>query len=301
MQKQTTMPDNKKIALICEDPANLFEMAGTEDKKLLESLRTRGWIAEAKDWKDPQADWPLYDLVILKSPYDYHYRLNEFSTWLHKLSALSVRLLNPVEMVLWNADKHYLKEISEAGFYIIPSIFLEKDVTTDLAGLFTRLGADKIIVKPCVSGGSKNTFTLVKGDPELGKHPLNELLRQEAFIAQPFLKEIHAGEWSLVFFGGRFSHAIVKKPKEGDFRVQPQYGATIHSVQPDAVVIKEATALVRRFAADALYTRVDGVLVDGKLALMELELIEPLLYTVFEERSVENYLAALEEKMQAVS
>ncbi|SDH44818.1 ATP-grasp domain-containing protein [Chitinophaga filiformis] len=295
------MPDNKRIALICEDPANLFEMARNEDKKLLESLNTRGWTAEVKDWKDPQADWSSYGLVILKSPFDYHNRLNEFRTWLHKLSALGVRLLNPVEMVLWNADKHYLKEIKEAGFYIIPSIFLEKDTTTDLSTLFTRLGTDKIIVKPCVSGGSKNTFTLVKGDPELPKHPLNELLRQEAFIAQPFLKEIHAGEWSLVFFGGRFSHAIVKKPKEGDFRVQPQYGATISGVQPDAAVIKEATALVRRFAADALYTRVDGLLVDGKLALMELELIEPLLYTAFEERSFENYLGALEEKTMVVN
>lgn len=295
------MPDNKRIALICEDPANLFEMARNEDKRLLESLNARGWTAEAKDWKDPQADWASYGLVILKSPYDYHNRLEEFSAWLHQLSALGVHLLNPVKMVLWNADKHYLKEIEEAGFYIIPSIFLEKDTPTELSTLFTRLGTDKIIVKPCVSGGSKNTFTLVKGDPVLPTHPLNELLRQEAFIAQPFLKEIHAGEWSLIFFGGRFSHAIVKKPKEGDFRVQPQYGATIKGVQPDAGVIKEATALVRRFAADALYTRVDGVLVDGKLALMELELIEPLLYTAFEERSFESYLRALEEKTMAVS
>lgn len=293
------MPDNKKIALICEDPANLFEMARNEDKKLLETLNNHGWTAEAKDWKNQSADWSSYDLVILKSPYDYHNRLEEFKIWLHKLAALGVRLLNPVETVLWNADKHYLREINDAGFYIIPSVFLEKDVPTDIFALFAQLGTDKIIVKPCVSGGSKNTFTLVRGETDLATHPLNELLQQEAFIAQPFLREIHAGEWSLIFFGGRFSHAIVKKPKEGDFRVQPQYGATINSVQPDAAVIEEASSLVRRFAGDALYTRVDGVLVDGKLALMELELIEPLLYVAFEEKSLENYMRALDERTVA--
>lgn len=295
------MPDNKKIALICEDPANLFEMARNEDKKLLETLNAHGWNAEAKDWKDPLADWTSFGLVILKSPYDYHNRLEEFRTWLHRLSALNVRLLNPVSTVLWNADKHYLKEINDAGFNIIPSVFLEKDTQTDLSALFAKLGTDKIIVKPCVSGGSKNTFTLVKGEAGLADHPLNDLLRQEAFIAQPFLPEIHAGEWSLIFFGGRFSHAIVKKPKEGDFRVQPQYGATINGVQPDAAIIEAATALVRHFAGDALYTRVDGVLVDGKLALMELELIEPLLYVAFEEKSLENYMNALNESVRAFS
>ncbi len=295
------MPENKKLALICEDPANLFEMARNEDKKLLETLNAQGWAAEAKDWKDQAADWSSYGLVILKSPYDYHNRLEEFRAWLHKLSALGVQLLNPVETVLWNADKHYLKEINDAGFYIIPSVFLEKDIPTDLNGLFERLGTDKIIVKPCVSGGSKNTFTLVKGEPGLAEHPLNALLQQEAFIAQPFLPQIHAGEWSLIFFGGRFSHAIVKRPKEGDFRVQPQYGATISSALAGSAVIEDATMIVQRFAGDALYTRVDGVMVDGRLALMELELIEPLLYVAFEEKSLDNYIRALNKKMKAVS
>jgi glutathione synthase/RimK-type ligase-like ATP-grasp enzyme len=291
------MPDTKRVALICEDPANLFDMAKNEDKLLLDSLNNNGWTAAAKDWKDPLVDWSAFDIVILKSPYDYHFRLEAFKAWLHKLSAAGVRLLNSADTVLWNVDKHYLIDIADAGFNIIPSIFLEKEMVTDIPELFYRLDAETIIIKPCVSGGSKNTFILQQEDPGLDKHVLLDLLPKEAFIAQPFLPEIHEGEWSLIFFGGRFSHAIVKKPKQGDFRVQPQYGATIHAAQPDAAVIEDATALVRRFAADALYTRVDGVLVEGKLALMELELIEPLLYTVFEEKSTAHYLQALKERM----
>lgn len=287
------MPE-KKLALICEDPANLFDMAKNEDRNLLERLKAAGWDAEKKDWKDSDTDWTAYELVILKSPYDYHNRLDEFRVWLHKLATAGVQLLNPVEMVLWNADKHYLKEIAAAGFDIIPSVFLEHDTVTDLASLFDRLGADKIIVKPCVSGGSKNTFTLVRGETALDAHPLQQLLPKEAFIAQPFMQEIQEGEWSMLFFGGEYSHTIVKKPKAGDFRVQPQYGATIHAATPAAAVIEKATALVRRFAGGALYTRVDGVLADGKLALMELELIEPLLYTVFDEQSFERYVKALD-------
>jgi glutathione synthase/RimK-type ligase-like ATP-grasp enzyme len=288
------MSDKKRLALICEDPANLFDMARNEDRNLLQALNAAGWDAVTKDWKDSETDWTDFDLVILKSPYDYHNRLDEFRVWLNKLSVTGVRLLNPVQTVLWNADKHYLREIAAAGFDIIPSVFLEKDTVTDLATLFDRLGADKIIVKPCISGGSKNTFTLTKGENSLDEHPLNTLLPKEAFIAQPFMKEIHEGEWSMLFFGGEYSHTIVKKPKQGDFRVQPQYGATILAVTPETAVIEKATALVRRFATGALYTRVDGVLADGKLLLMELELIEPLLYTVFDENSFDRYIAALD-------
>ncbi|WP_220252904.1 ATP-grasp domain-containing protein [Chitinophaga rhizophila] len=269
-------------------------MARNEDSNLLQALNNTGWEAIAKDWKDSSTDWRSFDLVILKSPFDYHNRLPDFTHWLQELSAANVRLLNPVSTVLWNADKHYLQEIADAGFDIIPSTFLEKDTAADLPGLFDRLGTDKIIVKPCVSGGSKNTFTLIKGETDLHTHVLNELLPQAAFIAQPFMKEIHDGEWSMLFFGGEYSHTIVKKPKQGDFRVQPQYGATIHAVTPAPGVVEKATALVRRFAEGALYTRVDGVLTGGKLALMELELIEPLLYTVFEENSIPRYIAALD-------
>ncbi|HJT74050.1 MAG TPA: hypothetical protein VJ720_08530 [Chitinophaga sp.] len=283
------------IALICEQPGNLFEMAREEDKHLQSQLSANGWEIAVKDWKDPNADWTAYEAVILKSPYDYHNRLDEFKAWLKRLSDMGVRLLNGYETVIWNADKHYLKEIEAAGFKIIPSVFLEKGAT--LNGLFNQLETDKIIVKPCVSGGSKNTFTLHSNDAGLGEHPLNDLLKEEAFIAQPFMPEIHEGEWSLIFFGGHFSHAIIKKPKEGDFRVQPQYGSTIHSVIPSAEHIREGEALIARFAPDALYTRVDGVMVNGKLALMELELIEPMLYLSYNEESTGNYLRALAAKL----
>lgn len=281
------------IALICEQPGNLFEMARQEDKHLLSELSACGFIVEAKDWKDTLTDWTTYDAVILKSPYDYHTRLDEFMTWLEKLSALGVRLLNPAGMVTWNADKHYLKEIAAAGFNIIPSIFLEKGETEALSSLFDQLNTDRIIVKPCVSAGSKNTFTLQCNDAGLEQHPLNHLLQEEAFIAQPFLPEIYEGEWSLIFFGGHFSHAIIKKPKQGDFRVQPQYGGTIQSVIPSMENILKGEALIARFAKDALYTRVDGVMVNGQLALMELELIEPMLYLAYGEESSGNYLRAL--------
>jgi glutathione synthase/RimK-type ligase-like ATP-grasp enzyme len=290
------MPDTKRIALICDDPANMFEMSRQEDKDLIAYLSANGWDTAVKDWKDASVDWSAYDIVILKSPYDYHVRFAAFKTWLKKLSDMGVRLLNPYEMVVWNLDKHYLKEIGDAGFSIIPSIFLEQGSVTDLTALFEQLKSDKIIMKPCVSGGARNTFTLTNGEAGLDKHALLELIAAEAFIAQPFMPEIHDGEWSLFFFGGKFSHAILKKPQAGEFRVQPQYGSTIHAVVPEAALIEDAAALVQRFAADALYARVDGVLVSGKLALMELELIEPLLYLSFEEKGLENYAQALSEK-----
>ncbi len=193
-------------------------------------------------------------------------------------------------MIRWNADKHYLKEIQDAGFPVIPSLFLEK--TVDFEKLFRDLGVDRIIIKPCISGGSKNTLTLTKDNPE-GRDKSSEWEASEDFLAQPFIKEFHQGETCMLFFNGRFSHCIVKQAKEGDFRVQPQYGGTIRAHIPETAHIRQAEKLLERFAKKAFYARVDGVLIDGIFTLMEVELIEPLLYLAYAADSFANYTGAL--------
>ncbi|HTM98559.1 MAG TPA: hypothetical protein VL088_07450 [Pedobacter sp.] len=268
--------------------------AENEDDTLLRFLQAKGLKIEKVIWNDAQVNWSNYDLAILKSPWDYFNLIEDFYHWLRVLEEQKVKLLNPIATVRWNADKHYLKDITESGLPVVKCIFLEKDDEIELKDFFNILGVSTLIVKPAVSGGSKNTFKITRENVEVVHLQLKELLKEEAFILQPFLKEIEEdGEWSFLFFGGKFSHALLKKAKSGDFRVQHSFGGTIHPQNPPSDLLDMAKKYVDQFSKDCLYARVDGVLVNNEFQLMELELIEPFLFLETDPNSYENYYQAL--------
>jgi glutathione synthase/RimK-type ligase-like ATP-grasp enzyme len=265
-----------------------------EDDTLLKFLESKGLRIEKAIWNDPAVDWENYDLAILKSPWDYFDLIEDFYGWLAKLKSKNVKLLNPTDIVKWNADKHYLLDIEKAGLKVTPSIFFTKGDEINLQDYFAQLKAQKLIIKPAVSGGSKNTFKVTPANAGEISEKINSLLKIEDFIVQPFLTEIEEnGEWSFIFFGGKFSHALLKKAKAGDFRVQHSFGGTIHKQQPAQHLLASATKYVVQFAKDCLYARVDGAVVDNEFMLMELELIEPFLFLDTEENALENYYQAL--------
>jgi glutathione synthase/RimK-type ligase-like ATP-grasp enzyme len=205
-----------------------------------------------------------------------------------------VPLLNLSHIIRWNADKHYLAEIEASGLSVTPTLFLEKGQEADLALCLDRFKTDKLVIKPCISGGSKHTFAINKEEIGETYTKLQPLLRQESFMVQPFLHQIQQeGEWSFVFFNGQFSHSLLKKAHPGDFRVQHYLGGSIHAGPAPAHLLKEATAYVEAFAKDCLYARVDGLKVNNHFMLMELELIEPFLFLFTHPGSYENYFQAL--------
>lgn len=265
-----------------------------EDDSLLHFLKTKGLTIEKVIWNDTNVSWEDYDLAILKSPWDYFDLIEDFYNWLAKLESKNIRLLNPIDVVKWNADKHYLHDIEKTGLKVTPSIFISQGTHIDLKLYLDKFNGDQIIVKPCVSGGSKNTFKVTAANVEEVNPKLDLLLQQEDFIIQPFLTEIQEeGEWSFLFFGGKFSHALLKKAKAGDFRVQHALGGTIHPQNPPHHLLEDAQKYVDQFAKDCLYARVDGTVVAQKFLLMELELIEPFLFLDTFENSYENYYQAL--------
>ena len=284
-----------KIAYIIYQDQNKYTSPTSFDENpdLLKFLLEKGLDIEARIWDDPEVDWQQYDLAILKSPWDYHEKFDAFNVWLNHVEAAGVRLLNSYQTVRWNMDKHYLQEIIDAGFDVIPSAFLAQADTPDLESLFEILSADKIIVKPCISGGSKNTIALLKGHTADYANQVNNLLLEGSYVVQPFMQEIKDGEWSFIFFNGQFSHCLIKKPKEGDFRVQQFFGGTIHPVEPDAEIIKKAKEYLDTFGKDTFYARIDGVMNAGGFVLMEIELIEPYLYLAYHPDAVNNYYKAL--------
>ncbi|AZI23816.1 hypothetical protein EA772_00070 [Pedobacter sp. G11] len=266
----------------------------SEDDKLLNFLKYKGLHIEKVIWNDPAVNWERFQLAVLKSPWDYFDRINEFHKWLDHLETKEVKLLNPIDVVRWNTNKHYLKEIEATGLAVTPSVFISKNDQFLLNDFFEQFNSKKLIVKPCVSGGAKNTFKVTDENVEEINNQLQVLVKEEDFIVQPFLPEIiENGEWSFVFFNGTYSHSLVKKAKPGDFRVQPAHGGSVHPQKPRQEVIDMAAKYVNLFAKNCLYARVDGTFVNGRFLLMELELIEPFLFLNTDPENYERYYQAL--------
>lgn len=264
-----------------------------EATDLLPYLRNKGLDITAEIWDDPTVNWKQYDVALLKTPWDYHRKIDAFRAWLDMLEGLGIRLINDYTTVRWNLDKRYLKDVIEDGFDVIPSMFLQKGWQGDLKTVFSQLNTESIIIKPCISGGSKNTIIVTAAEIDEAYPNVVNLLSEADFMAQPLMAEIGEGEWSHVFIKGKHSHTVLKKPKQGDFRVQQVYGGTIEPLTPTEAEIAQAAVYVERYAKDCLYARIDGLMINDKFILMELELIEPFLYLSYGENAVENYYKGL--------
>ncbi|PRY13139.1 glutathione synthase/RimK-type ligase-like ATP-grasp enzyme [Pontibacter ummariensis] len=285
----------QQIALVTyTDKGSYAGISEEENTKLFELLQEKGLPVSFQIWDDPAVDWSQFDLVLLKSPWDYFDKIDAFYAWLDKLEQLNVRVLNPVRTVRWNADKRYLLDLQTKGVKVVPTVWLEAGTSFNAVEVFTELKAEKIIIKPAVSGGAKNTFALSPSEAVVKEEKINRLLQQESFLAQPFVEEVSTkGEWSFLFFNGKYSHTVLKAAKPGDFRVQHFYGGTVHTPEPPAALLETAQHVIDTVAKYCLYARVDGVEVAGELVLMELELIEPFLFLSTNEGAFERYYEAL--------
>ena len=290
----------QQIALItCESLGSYTANADSEDERLYQFLKGKGLPVSWQVWDDKNVDWSQFDALIIKSPWDYFDKIDAFYTWLNEVEAKGCKVLNSVKTLRWNADKIYFKDLEAEGIKVVPTVWLEQGNTFNAEAAFAELGSEKIIVKPRVSGGAKNTFALTR-EEAIGKtSEINQLLQQEPFLAQPFLEEIKTdGEWSFIFFNGNYSHTVLKTAKPGDFRVQHFFGGTIHTPTPPAALLETAQVIVDKFAKDCLYARVDGVALQNELVLMELELIEPFLFLSTSPNSLERYYQALTAQLQ---
>lgn len=293
----------QQIALITyTNTGNYTGISDEENSRLYDLLTEKGLNISFQIWDDPAVDWSQFDVIILKSPWDYFDKIGAFYAWLDKLEQLKLRVLNPVKIVRWNTNKRYLLDLQQQGVNVVPTVWLEKGSTFDPAQAFAQLGAATIIVKPAVSGGAKNTFALNFSEAEAKTANINELLQQESFLAQPFLEEIKTkGEWSFLFFNGIYSHAVLKTAKPDDFRVQHFFGGTVQTPEPPAALLAAAQTIVDRHAPGCLYARVDGVELNNELALMELELIEPFLFMAMSDGAFERYYEALLAQLQVTA
>lgn len=289
-----------KVAIVTYESNGTYPdyNALNEDTVLGNILRELGIDFGLEIWSDTTVDWKQYSHLLIKSPWDYFDRYVEFLDWCQKIKELGLKVFNNIDTVIWNSDKRYLLEIYEKGFQIVPTQFISKGASPDLIDYFLKFGTDQLVIKPTVSGGSKNTLKLNDRNWKEQQDQIDSLLQSEDYMVQPFISEISdPGEYSYLFFNGEFSHAVLKSPKKGEFRVQHFFGGNVTTVNPSPEELEYIQKIVDEFASQTLYGRVDGIWIEGVFYLMELELIEPYLFLFTSEKAKLNYKAALSKKL----
>lgn len=249
-----------------------------DDRLLFDPLANRGLQAQPTVWNDHAYDWSTCDAVVIRSCWDYHLQPETFLRWIGELESAKVPVFNPAPIIRWNANKSYLRDLEAKDVKIVPTFWADGSNTVTLREKLRELGWHKAVVKPRISATAYRT-QLVSVDNAATAQPLfDELRHGPGVMLQKFMDSITTeGEWSLIFFGGQFSHAILKKPKAGDFRVQNDFGGTAHRADPPPHVLASATRAVQ--AVDpTIYARVDGIVDGSQFRLLELELIEPMLF-----------------------
>ena len=230
------------------------------------------------DWRSPLDRFDGFDLVLLGTAWDYQDRAGEFVLRLDELAARGVRICNPPDVVRWNIDKIYLRALEREGALTIPTIWRDDPSDQDVEAAFQAFQCDRLVVKRRVGAGAfgQRDFTRAAPPPpgwRLGR----------AGLIQPFLPSIVSeGEYSVVFVGGEVSHALVKRAASGDYRIQSLYGGIEEPAALSAGDMRDACAVFEALPFnDLLYARIDMVRgADGRLRVMEAELVEPYLYPV---------------------
>lgn len=275
-----------------ENPEGFF----VYDHLTIEPLRELGWQVIDVPWSKPKTDWAQFDAVVIRSPWDYQDRPDEFIETLESIEVAGTTLFNSLAICRWNMDKVYLKDLQNRGVSIVPTQWFDQLDESALAGLLSAATDDiPLVLKPTIGANADGVYVLKPDGQSRATEALSEYAVKPV-MAQPFLKSINTvGEYSLFYFGGEYSHAILKQPKEGDFRVQEEHGGQIKSAVPDESIRRIGDLAMNALDETLLYARVDIVMLnDGSPAVIELELIEPSLYFSYDDASAGRFASAFD-------
>lgn len=242
-----------------------------DDQPLLAAFRDAGWEPRPAIWSGPVPD---ADLAIIRSCWDYTERVEDF---LGVVDGIAERmpLWNPADTVRWNADKHYLLELRDARVPVPELQVVEANDPRPLAEIAADLGTDDLVLKPTVGASGKGVARISVDDEVTWRR----LLTTGPMLVQRFVPEVLTeGEWSLMYFHGEWSHAVRKRARTGEFRVQEEHGGTVEFADADAAMLAAAERALAAVPHPWMFARVDGVRSGDRFLVMELELIEPQLF-----------------------
>ncbi|MDE2407178.1 MAG: hypothetical protein KGL91_04880 [Xanthomonadaceae bacterium] len=291
-----------RVAILTPDPAEIAypDLWPKVLARLQRALDGAGIDAVPTPWTahvDDASCLRDYACVLPLLVWGYHHDIARWqracATWQRE----GLPLANPARVLAWNTDKRYLRELTERGVAIAPTAFVDALSPAAVEQAFSDTGADELIAKPAISGGAWKTRRLRRGDVVGAADPMPMLL-------QPFLPTIETqGETSLLYFGGRLSHVVNKRPLAGEFRIQEEFGGQYTLVPtPPTGALALAQQVLEAIGEPLLYARIDMLPdADGRWLLMEAELIEPDFYLGVDPAQGAGFAQALREWMRTRS
>ena len=277
----------------CYEFSSLVE----DEVPFVAALQKRGIKFTPAVWNSPEIAWDAYDFIVIRNIWDYHRQPQTFVAWLNYLEAKGLRVYNPFPLLRWNMNKAYLSQLSQAGIRILPTVFVQY-ISANLAQTLAEKGWQEAVAKPLISASGENTWRI--NPANAADHQLQFDFIQQRFGAmiQPYAEQIATeGEYSLVFFNGEFSHAVLKRPAPNSLFVHEEHGGSTRAVTVSPQTITTAKTIidcVRNLTGVLpLYARVDGFLDSGEFILMELECIEPELYMLYDNGAGERFAEAI--------
>ncbi|MBL6810911.1 MAG: hypothetical protein ISQ59_01605 [SAR86 cluster bacterium] len=265
-----------------------------EQELLKSAFEAQGLKVDITYWDNPTYEWQDTKSVLFRTIWDYFERFDEFWEWLEQVKT-KTRLINSYELIKWNIDKHYLKDISSWGIETVPTYFADKGCNMKLHEIAKRNQWKDLVIKPAISASAFKTYKILANEIQANEKLFNNLVQERNMLVQPYFETItQLGEASLMVFDGKFTHAILKKAQPGDFRVQDDFGGTVHNYIPTKAEINFAEKVFETCKTKPVYGRVDIVWDNDKnFYLSELEIIEPELW-------IRNYPKCAEKIAEAV-
>ena len=260
-----------------------------EDRLVKEALERKGLSVTRVAWESEDFDWSSARIALVRSTWNYAFEVEAFMKWFKEVQT-KTQIVNIPEIIEWNMDKHYLKDLADKGIHIPPTIYAHKGDDISLKAFFEKGGWEEAVIKPTISAGAKHTYRINAENISEYSEIWEEVIAQEDMIIQPFLQNVmDRGEVSLMVMNGKYTHAILKIAKLGDFRVQDNWGGTVHHYNPTPEEMAFAEQAVAACDPAPQYARIDVAYDnDQKVTLIELELFEPELWFRFKPEAADE-------------
>ncbi len=289
----------KKVAFVTsEADPNLIP----DDRMAIAPLEKLGIDVEVLVWDRPGQDLGSYDAFIFRSCWNYHRKHSEFVTWLNGLRSLHIPVFNPVETNIWNLSKKYLLDLESCGIVIPETVFLPGHSFKEdhLEHYLESIPSEKVVIKPAVSLNGEDTYLFERTESTAIKSKCSEINSTRDLLLQQFIPEIQTeGEISLIYFNKQYCHAIRKTAKKGEFRIHEEHGGTRVAYLPDAAELHFANSVVDTITEDLLFCRVDIVKSGSKIYLIELEILDPMLFLGMDPKAPQRFANAIDEVLNS--
>jgi glutathione synthase/RimK-type ligase-like ATP-grasp enzyme len=267
------------VPVVCFVTCLAWPNISESDGLVARALEGQGVAVSALAWNRPEARFDGFDAVIFRASWDYHHAPEAYLAWLARWEAEGVRFWNPPPLIRWNLTKRYLLDLARAGVPVIPTVVLDHPAGIHLPAVLAERGWSRAVVKPVLGASAHDATLLDAGEAGAVAAAIDDGRLRRPVLVQPFIEEIRTrGEWSLVFIDGALTHAMIKRPGAGDFRVQAYHGGTSARAQAPPELERAGLRALGALPVAPLYARVDGVETGDGFLVMEVEVHEPGLF-----------------------